>query len=147
MTAQVAISFPVGIAPEPDRHEMTAEERKVYEALWHGAENARQIPTLAEATGINKRQVQSIIERLILEYHIPVGTSMSRPFGNYLIICQQDLRKTVQLLRDRGISNLVRAASLLGMELRLYLEGIQMELDIQEESASKKEGPSKTRPG
>jgi hypothetical protein len=131
MSTQVSIDFPVGTPPGANELAMTPEERKVYRALGYGAENARQIPALASATGIGGRQVQSLVESLILDHHVPVGTSMSKPYGNYIIDTSEDLRATVQLLRDRGISNLVRAASLLGLEVKLYLARVQTEMEIE----------------
>lgn len=131
MNNQVAIDFPVRPPPAADVDAMTCDERKVYDALWFGAANARQVAVLADCTGLPKRRVQSIVEILIHKHHVPIGTSMRRPFGNFIIADQEELRQTVQLLRDRGVSNLVRAASLLGMEVRLYLEGIQMEMEME----------------
>lgn len=131
MELQTALAFPEGKPIQPLPFTATGEERAVFYALRSGAENARQIKDLAEETGIPGRQVQSIVETLILEYSIPIGTSMRRPYGNYLIDSAEDLENTVELLRTRGISNLVRAAALKNMSLRQYLEEVQVELELK----------------
>lgn len=131
MELQTTLSFPAGNPVPPLPFEASGEERLVYEALRTGAENARQIKTLAEETGIPGRQVQAIVETLILEYQVPIGTSMRPPYGNYLIDSAAELEATVELLRVRGISNLVRAAALKKMTLAMYLEEVQVELELK----------------
>lgn len=131
MELQTSLSFPTGSPIHPLPFTATVEERAVFYALRLGAAHARQIRDLADETGIPGRQVQAIVERLILEYQVPVGTSMRRPYGNYLIDQPEDLKATVELLRVRGISNLVRAAALKRMTLRQYLQEVQAELELE----------------
>ena len=127
MTGQLA--FPM----EPPRVDLAAlcsdEERRVARVLRWGRESAQQVPTISELTEIPARKVQEIIEHLIHEHALPIGTAMSRPFGNYLIDSADDLQQTVGLLHTRGISNLARAAALRKMSLRRYLAEIQLELE------------------
>lgn len=131
MDSQIALSFPSGSVVPPLPFSASREERAVYETLRAGAEQALQVPELAKRTGIPARQVQSIVEKLILEYSIPIGTSMRPPYGNFLIESPEDLEATVELLQTRGISNLVRAAALKKMTLRQYLEEVQVELELR----------------
>lgn len=105
-------------------------ERSVVRALRWGRENARQIVELADDTLLPQRRVQELVEHLIREHQVPIGTSMSAPFGNYLIQDADDLERTVELLRTRGISSLARAAALRRMSLRRYLELVQTELPV-----------------
>jgi len=131
MELQTALSFPTGSPIHPLPFSASEEERAVFYALREGAANARQIKDLAEETGLSGRQVQSIVETLILEYHVPIGTSMRAPFGNYLIDSAEDLEATVELLRTRGISNLVRAAALKKLTLEAYLQEVQVQLELE----------------
>lgn len=110
-----------------------AEDRAVLRALRWGRQQARQIPEIAAEAGVTGRRAQTIIQHLLLDHHVPIGTSMGEPAGNYLIEDEQDLSATVELLRRRGISNLVRAAALKKMTLRRYLETVQHDL-LQEGS-------------
>lgn len=105
------------------------EERLVASLLRWGREGAMQISEISELAGIPARRVQELIEHLIHEHQVPVGTAMSRPFGNYLIDDPEDLAATDALLRMRGISNLKRAAALRQMSFRRYLAEVQLELD------------------
>lgn len=103
------------------------EERAVYRALRVGRENARKVPDLAAEAGVSPREFQKVVERLVLERGVPIGTAMSRPFGNYLIDTADELAATVDLLRARGIQNLRRAAALKGMSFARYMAEVQTE--------------------
>lgn len=105
------------------------EERAVMRALRYGRSAARSVPTLAEETGLPPRRVQSIVKHLIFRHGVPVGTSMGRPAGNYLIDDPEDLEATTELLRVRAIQSLARVAALQKMNHRRLLEEIQPELD------------------
>jgi hypothetical protein len=109
-----------------------AEEMAVAQALRWGRECARQIPELATITGIHPRRVQEIVHHLVHRHHLPIGTAMSEPAGNYLIDTLEDLEHTVALLRMRGISNLARAAALKGMTVERFLRLIQTELPVED---------------
>ena len=108
--------------------DLTEEERAVGRALRWGRAGARQVPDLAQETGIPERRVQEIVRQLLHEHGWPIGTAMSSPFGNYLIDNAAELEATVELLRVRGISNLARAAALRRMSLKRYLATLQTEL-------------------
>jgi hypothetical protein len=79
--------------------------------------------------------VQDLIDQLIHEHGWPIGTSMREPFGNYLIDSAADLEATVELLRSRGLSNLVRAAALRRMPLQRLIAEIQTDLLQERKSA------------
>ncbi len=131
MESQTALPFPTGSPVHPLPFEATREERAVFYALRTGAENARKIDEIAEETGIADREVRAITSRLILDSSVPIGTSMRPPYGNYLIDSPEDLSATVELLRTRGISNLVRAAALKKMTLEQYLQEVQTDLELE----------------
>ncbi|HEX8276066.1 MAG TPA: hypothetical protein VF615_25740 [Longimicrobiaceae bacterium] len=107
------------------------EERAVAAALRWGSAAARQVPEIAAAAGLPARRVQTIIKHLVDDHGWPVGTSMSAPFGNYLIDSAAELDQTVELLRTRGISILARAAALNRTSLRRFLEKVQADLDLE----------------
>jgi len=103
------------------------EEEAVALALRWGRENARRVADLAAEAGLSPRHAQELIQHLLLKHHVPVGTAMAEPFGNYLINSDEDLAETVSLLRSRGLSNLVRAAALKRMSLRRFLLELPLE--------------------
>jgi hypothetical protein len=106
------------------------EERAVARALRWGRAGARQIRAIAADAGVGSRRAQEIVDHLIHTHRWPIGTSMSEPFGNYLIDSPADLEQTVELLRARGISNLARAAALKRMTVGEYLRAIQSDLNL-----------------
>lgn len=128
MTAQASIEFPATRFRLDPSALSDPRERAVYLALRRGRENARRVPDIAAEAGLTSRETQSVIERLVLERGIPVGTSMGRPPGNYLIDSADDLDATTALLRGRAIQGLRRVAALQGISHRRLLAEIQTEL-------------------
>lgn len=107
-----------------------AEEMRVARTLLWGRAHALQVPAIAAAGGVPARRAQEIIEHLLHAHQWPIGTAMSRPFGNYLIDSPADLEETVVLLRTRAISTLARAAALKRMSLARYLAEVQHHLNV-----------------
>lgn len=111
------------------------EEIAVANQLRTGRARALKVETIAAEASlalgrkISGRRVQTILLHLIEAHRVPVGTSMREPFGNYLIDDAEDLRQTVELLKVRGIDNLVRAAALRKITLARLLAEVQMELE------------------
>ena len=106
------------------------EERAIGRALFWGRAGARKVDEIAAAAGVPPRQAQDLIQHLLFEHGWPIGTSMSEPFGNYLIDTAEELDQTVELLRSRGISNLARAAALKRMSLEQYMSFVQERLKL-----------------
>ncbi len=130
MDPQLAMVFD---APWRDLHPESLcepEEQALGEALRWGRGGARQVPELAAAAGVAPRRAQELMQHLLLKHRWPIGTSMSEPFGNYLIDSLQELEKTVSLLRVRGLSHLQRAAALKRMTLQEYVRTIQFDLAL-----------------
>lgn len=125
---QTTIEFPsLRFRVDPD--DLADErERAVLAALKYGRENARRIPELAAATGLRGREVQSVIERLVFDRGVAVGTSMGKPPGAYLIDSPEDLDATAALLMSRAIHGLRRVAALKKITHRRLLAEIQTEL-------------------
>jgi hypothetical protein len=117
--------------PHLDLAGLGADEMAVISALSWGAGSARKVSEIAAAAGVPSRRVQEILHRLLHERGLPIGTSMTEPFGNYLIDTAEELERTVELLRRRGISNLARAAALSHMSVRRYLDLVQRRLPIE----------------
>lgn len=107
---------------------LDSEERAVARVLRWGRAGALQVREIAAAAQLPVRTTQRVVKRLLHERQWPIGTSMTEPYGNYLIDSAQELEDTVGLLRDRGISELARAAALSRMTLRAYLANVQMDL-------------------
>lgn len=107
---------------------LDSEELAVARVLRWGRARAIQIPELAAAADLPPRRTQEVVQRLILRHHWPIGTAMAAPFGNYLIDSAAELEETIKLLRERGISSLVRAAALNRSSLQEYLAHLQYQL-------------------
>lgn len=131
MSRQTSIEFPSTQFELDPATLCDAAERAVYKALRRGGANARTVREIAAETGISTREVQSVVSHLILGHGVPVGTSMGKPFGNYLIDDPEDLKQTADLLRTRAIHQLMRVAALQKMTHRRLLEEIQTELEAE----------------
>lgn len=105
-------------------------EAAVARALRWGRARARQVGEIAAEAGLPERQTQEVIQHLLFDHQLPIGTSMAEPFGNYLIDSAEELEQTVRLLRTRGITSLARAAALKRMTLEQYLRLVQGELAL-----------------
>lgn len=128
--------LPLFARPLFDPEGLTPDQLRVAQALGRGREEARRIADLATETGLSDRDVQSIVEDLILKHHVPVGSSMRPPYGNYLIVDREDLDRTETLLRDRAIKGLRRAAALKGMAVQDYMRRVQTSLPLDEDEAA-----------
>jgi len=122
------LAFPMG-RPVIDTEGLSPEQRDVFEALAWGRANARRIDQLAAMTGLSGRKVQAIAQTLRELYAVPIGTSMSAPFGCYLVDDPNELAACYRLFRARGLSNLKQAAALRHMSLRAYLKEVQTEIE------------------
>lgn len=108
------------------------EERAVARALRWGRAGARQVPVIAGEAGLATRKTQELVKHLVECHHWPIGTAMSRPFGNYLIEDAQDLENTAAVLKAHAISTLCRLAVLKKITLQRAIALLQSELDLQE---------------
>jgi hypothetical protein len=115
--------------------DLDPEELAVGRVLRWGRAQAIQIPEIAAAAGLPPRRTQEVVQRLILRHHWPIGTAMAEPYGNYLIDSAAELEETIRLLRERGISSLVRAAALNRTSLQAYLAHLQLQLGLDPEHA------------
>ena len=84
MDSQLAL-FLDATRPALPLDQLSEEERAVVGALEWGRERAIQVPDLAKRVGIPQRRVQKILNDVVHQHGIPIGTSMSAPHGNYLI--------------------------------------------------------------
>lgn len=127
--SQLDLTLPPPRAPIPWAA-LNAEETAVANALRWGRRGARQVRDLARDAGIPSRRLQDVIERLVCEHKVPVGTSMTEPYGNYLIDNPTELNATVNLLQMRGVSSLQRAAALRGISTRQMIAQVQVDLNL-----------------
>lgn len=128
-----------GLVAPPERPLIRARdlcsltEVRVYEALAWGSEKARRVNVLAAEAGLSTRALQDVLDHLVFDHHVPVGTSMKDPYGNYLIESTEDLEKTVQLYTRRGLHSLAKAGGLRRESLRRFLAHVQRNLDLFQE--------------
>lgn len=124
MTAQTCMDFLVS----PD---MTEADHRVWSALrssHEGAENAIQVPTLAELVRMSPRNVQKIVRRLVVMFGKPIGTSMREPFGNFVAVTAAEREQVAALHRARALSELEVAAKIVGVTAAEEVERLQTEL-------------------
>jgi len=127
MDAQLALHLDTA-RPVLSLESLDSEEQAVARVLRWGRAHALQVRDIAAAAHLPVRTTQRVIKRLLHDWHWPIGTSMAHPCGNYLIDSAAELEATVELLRDRAIAELARAAALRRMSLRAYLATVQTDL-------------------
>lgn len=137
MTFGSVVTLP-GLVVPPERPVIrvrdlcSIEEARVVRALEWGSAHARKVDELAKDVRLTSRQFQHVMDHLLFEHAVPVGTSMRRPFGNYLIDSPQDLEDTVTLYTRRGLHSLAKASGLKRQSLRRYLSHVQTHLHLFE---------------
>lgn len=124
MTAQTSL---LDFLVTPD---MTEADHRVWSALrssHEGAENAIQVPTLAELVRMSPRNVQKIVRRLVVVFGKPIGTSMREPFGNFVAVTAAEREQVAALHRARALSELEVAAKIEGISREEYARKHQAE--------------------
>ncbi len=129
-----------GLSLGLDEQELcTPEEEAVLAELrqHRGREAAIPTPELAKRCGLTTRRAQHVMDHLVFDHSVPIGSAMSAPAGNYLIVSGEDLDATVRLLTTRSLHGLARASRLRRTALRAWLNHVQHNLDLYYEGASK----------
>lgn len=111
------------------------DEVRVVKALGWGSARARKVAELAREVGLKGRLLQDVVDHLVLKHGVPIGSSMSKPFGNYLIESAEDLESTVHLYTRRGLHSLAKASGLRRQSLARYMSHVQTHLDLYTEDA------------
>lgn len=126
--SQTALDFAPGIDVSAlcDDDDERAVARLLNEL--RGASKAMKVPNIAATVGVPTRKVQSIVHHLINHHGIAVGTSMRKPFGNFLAVTTEERRMVIALHRSRALSELATAAALEGVDRAEYLRRVQVEL-------------------
>lgn len=95
-----------------------------------GAGQAVSVESISEQSGIAPRRVRGIVKDLIEKHRVRIGSSLRSPSGYYMIQTREEAEQNEKTLRRLGISILVRAAVLKGLEVREYLKKVQTEIQI-----------------
>lgn len=77
-----------------------------------GHECAVSMHEIERVTGIQARQVQTIVKLLVEERHFPIGTSARKPWGYYWILTERERRDVMGHLLRRALSTLKHARAL-----------------------------------
>ena len=73
-------------------HSMTNEEKKLLALIPTGSEQPRPLKELVQLTGWDQRKVRTMITRLIIFHHQPIGACYHRPGNGYFIITNNEER-------------------------------------------------------
>lgn len=93
-----------------------------------GKNNAISAPALSQRLDITSRRLRTIINHLIIDHHLPIGSSAGRDnHGYFMISTEAEATEFYQLFRSRGMTGLVKASriedvSLLEMSFQLTLD-------------------------
>jgi len=84
---------------------LTAIEYMVLEAIPCGHQNAIKKVALARRVGIPVRRVRDIIEHMVCDLGVPIGSSTDRVRGGYFIIQNEhDLEVATRHLKPRAVA-------------------------------------------
>lgn len=89
--------------------EMNQLEKRVFNLLPQGADNLISTREIEDILHIDKRYVMEIIENLVIEYHLPIGSSRnSDNFGYFIATNEQEkaigtysLNKQINTMKKR----------------------------------------------
>lgn len=90
--------------------EMNHLEKRVFNLLPQGADNLISTREIEDILHINKRHIMDIIENLVIEYHLPIGSSRnSDNFGYFIATNEQEkaigtysLNKQINTMKKRA---------------------------------------------
>ena len=96
---------------------MTKDERRLIEFLPKGSERPRPLKELSkllygDAERKNTRKTRRIINSLVINYEIPVGSKHSRPNGYFLITNEAERQTALKTLDAQSADLINRAAHL-----------------------------------
>lgn len=102
-------------------------------AACKGRERAVSMHEIAARVEISSRDVQSIVKHLVEDKRLPIGSSVTKPFGYYWIVTEAERRACRNHFIRRALSNLAHAKAydsdaivgpLVGqLEIELHKEG------------------------
>lgn len=117
---------------------MSREEDAVLDVLraHEGRENAVQGEEIRRIVGsMDRRMLSEVVNSLVMNHHIPIGTSKAKPYGYFLPTCDEDMQVAAAEHAKQGLAMLRRACALsphkqFGRELLG-----QLAVEFQEEAA------------
>ena len=79
-----------------------------------GAEQALPLRTISTRLGMSQRAVKAAVKSLIEDFKLPIGASRQEPYGYFLIVTPEDLKKALGPLAHELESIAVRLDVLAG---------------------------------
>lgn len=107
-------------------------EQRIFELLsgHRGIDSAITAKEIQAQIGSDERRIRKAISRLVQEYHCPIASSVSYPYGFYFITNEEEAKDCLRQYWSR-IAELSKRAKALNKTIRAELgKEIQMELDF-----------------
>lgn len=106
--------------------EMNQLEKRVFNLLPHGADNLISTREIEDILHINKRHIMDIIESLILEYQLPIGSLRNSDNFGYFIATNEQEKAIGTYSLNKQINTMKKRAEIVGNAnletARLYKE-------------------------
>ncbi len=91
---------------------LTSEERRIYEQIPRGHENAIKQKYLAATCGISTRWLQRVLKILAETRGLMVASSCGKRSGVFIPVTEKEVHRYMDQLRSRGVSCFVRKAAI-----------------------------------
>ena len=94
--------------------ELSHDEQSVLSIVrrYPGRDSALGARDLAAISGIPERRLRTIVRRLRVTFHQPIGSTTQEPAGYYLCVTRDELQEFTQTRWDFGIQQLVMVSKL-----------------------------------
>jgi hypothetical protein len=97
------------LATEKD-HVLDSEELQLLSLLNPGKQNAISVKTLCYLLDMNEPKLRAMVEHLLDDHGISIGTSYNKPFGYYLLTTPEEVRENYDRFVRIGLAHFHRAA-------------------------------------
>jgi len=107
--------------------QLTAKECRVLELIPVGHEQAIQARRLAQLAGQHERESRELINHLVVEHGLPIGSSPEPGSAGYFIIAsEEDLEIATRHLKPRAIKIFRRARALEKLAQQMFNRQLEL---------------------
>jgi len=106
---------------------LTARERRVLELIPVGHKQAIQSRRLAQLVGHHERKSRELINHLVVDHGLPIGSSPEPGSAGYFIIAdEEDLEIATRSIKPRAIKIFRRARALEKLAQQMFNRQLQL---------------------